>query len=387
MAAPNAVDFTKFSTGDGHVVSTKQRVVPGEVKYSEKVYDAAMKCFDHLPLSAVVNDQFLCMHGGISPELSTLKDIENINRFRETPTRGLMCDLLWADPFEEFNSEDHLGFEHNHVRGCSCFFSYEAVCRFLEKNQLLSVIRAHEAQADGYRMYRKSKTSGFPAVMTIFSAPNYVDVYNNKAAILIYDKNVVNIRQFNANPHPYWLPKFMNVFDWSLPFLGEKITSMLLAILNICSQEELEEASIGATAPETRRRSLMEENKDKAATEQRRQIIRNKVLAIGKISRVFSVLRENSELVMELKNLSGTGRLPTGTLGLGSEGIRKAITTFEEARRSDIDNERLPPLKGSARQEKSTNSKIREAVDQDDESLDRIADVIATTSAVSDKSS
>jgi hypothetical protein len=36
-----------------------------------------------------------------------------------------------------------------------------------------------------YRMYRKSLTTGFPSLITIFSAPNYLDVYNNKVS----DKN------------------------------------------------------------------------------------------------------------------------------------------------------------------------------------------------------
>ena len=152
-----------------------------------------------------------------------------------------MCDILWADPLEEFGQEKtNEFFLHNHVRGCSYFFSYSAACNFLEKNNLLSIIRAHEAQDAGYRMYRKTMTTGFPSVMTIFSAPNYLDVYNNKAAVLKYENNVMNIRQFSKSPvvftietkrltipadctpHPYWLPNFMDVFTWSLPFVAEK---------------------------------------------------------------------------------------------------------------------------------------------------------------------
>ncbi|KAL4868525.1 hypothetical protein BDV12DRAFT_169611 [Aspergillus spectabilis] len=309
-------------------------------KYNERIYEACIESFCALPLAAVMNKQFLCIHGGLSPELHTLEDIKSIDRFREPPTHGLMCDILWADPLEDFGQEktgDY--FIHNSVRGCSYFFSYPAACAFLEKNNLLSVIRAHEAQDAGYRMYRKTRTTGFPSVMTIFSAPNYLDVYNNKAAVLKYENNVMNIRQFNCTPHPYWLPNFMDVFTWSLPFVGEKITDMLIAILNTCSKEELEDETPSTMSPSEPSPPMP---MDTESPEFKRRAIKNKILAIGRLSRVFQVLREESERVTELKTAAG-GRLPAGTLMLGAEGIKQAITNFEDARKVDLQNERLPP--------------------------------------------
>lgn len=63
----------------------------------------------------------------------------------------------------------------------------EAVSKFLDNNNLLSVIRAHEAQLDGYKMHRWTGGADFPIVITIFSAPNYCDVYNNKGAIIKFE--------------------------------------------------------------------------------------------------------------------------------------------------------------------------------------------------------
>ena len=39
-----------------------------------------MDLFDALPLSALVNNKFLCIHGGISPDIKNVKCILNLVR-------------------------------------------------------------------------------------------------------------------------------------------------------------------------------------------------------------------------------------------------------------------------------------------------------------------
>ncbi|CAF2722024.1 unnamed protein product [Rotaria sp. Silwood2] len=341
------------------------------IKYTEKIYDACMIAFDCLPLAAVMNNQFLCVHGGLSPEIHTLDDIKKVDRFHEPPAHGVMCDLLWSDPAEDYGNESgsltlvatrRLSapapsptatnvsstslYLPNATRGCSYFYTYAAVNEFLIRNQILSVIRAHEAQDIGYRMYKKSPDTGFPSLITIFSAPNYCDVYQNKAAIMKYENNIVNIRQFNCSPHPYWLPNFMNIFTWSLPFVGEKINDLLFKILSICTDEEL-------AVYDEHIDSLIERNQ----IEQRKEQIRSKIRAVGKVAKTYQTLRELSENVVTLRGLTPSTSLTEldkditneaeAAASILRENPKSTKERFSKVKILDQVNERMPQSKTS----------------------------------------
>jgi len=164
-------------------------------KYDEIIYDAIMDAFDTLPISATINGSFFACHGGLSPDIYTIEDINAIDRFREVPTEGPQCDLLWADPVADEDERNCTEFEFNETRQCSYRYGRDAVKAFLQRNNLLVVIRAHEVCFDGYKFLFPNKKTQMPRVITVFSAPDYCDVYKNKASYLILKDEVLNIRQ------------------------------------------------------------------------------------------------------------------------------------------------------------------------------------------------
>ena len=70
----------------------------GKNRYNVKLWKSFVDCFNCMPVAALIEDKILCMHGGLSPDLISVEQINSIVRPTDIPDQGLLCDLLWADP-------------------------------------------------------------------------------------------------------------------------------------------------------------------------------------------------------------------------------------------------------------------------------------------------
>ena len=122
-------------------------------QYDMDTYTVMMEVFDALPLSCVVDDKYFAMHGGISPQLTKLDQIDKLNRFQEVPLDGLFCDLLWSDPLGDdvANNKDYV---ENEERECSFYFGKKPAKKLLDNCNLMTIVRGHQVQIEGYKMHR-----------------------------------------------------------------------------------------------------------------------------------------------------------------------------------------------------------------------------------------
>ena len=147
-------------------------------RYNVRLWRSFTDLFNILPVAALIDDKILCMHGGLSPELKNLQNIENISRPTDIPDSGLLCDLLWSDPDKEV-----LEYDEND-RGVSVIFGEKIVEDFNKKNDLDLIIRAHQVVDEGYEFFANRQ------LITIFSAPNYCGEFDNSAGIMIIDESL-----------------------------------------------------------------------------------------------------------------------------------------------------------------------------------------------------
>ncbi|CAI4230767.1 unnamed protein product [Auanema sp. JU1783] len=150
-------------------------------RYSVKLYHAFQNFFNCLPLCAIVGQRIFAMHGGLSPALRGWPQLTDnvIKRPFDPPRKGLATDLLWSDP--DLNIT---GWEKS-SRGISYIFGADVVKKFCLEMDIDLIVRAHQVVQDGYEFFANRK------LVTIFSAPKYCGEFDNNAAVMSVDENLV----------------------------------------------------------------------------------------------------------------------------------------------------------------------------------------------------
>jgi serine/threonine-protein phosphatase 2B catalytic subunit len=193
-------------------------------------------------------------------------------------------------------------------------------------------------------MHRWGSKDSFPYVITIFSAPNYCGSYNNKAAVLLLKNNNLQLKQYQETEPPYRLPDNLNLFSWSMPFLAEKVTSMLFSILKNCTNAELKELDESMPTQEVMR--VVNAETAQAEEKLKRKImLKQKISSMGKMNVMLKSLREGSEEILKIKNLSPDGKLPRGMLLERQSHIKFDQNNFNLTKDLDKTNEKRPKRK------------------------------------------
>jgi serine/threonine-protein phosphatase PP1 catalytic subunit len=148
-------------------------------RYNIRIWKNFSDCFNWLPISALVNERILCMHGGLSPELTDIECLKKIVRPTEVPDKGLLCDLLWSDP--EKDVEDWAPNE----RGISVLFNENIIKKTIEDLDIDLICRAHQVVENGYEFFAQRR------LVTVFSAPNYCGEFDNAGGFMIVNKDLM----------------------------------------------------------------------------------------------------------------------------------------------------------------------------------------------------
>lgn len=153
------------------------------------------------------------MHGGLfSSDTVTIDDLRSVERNRQPPEEGIMCELLWSDPQPQNGrspSKRGVGCQFGGLTIVEFCMKLHLMCviilagpdvtdNFLKRNNLDYIIRSHEVKDMGYEIAHNGKC------ITVFSAPNYCDTMGNKGAYIILNGKEMkpNYEVYEAVPHP-----------------------------------------------------------------------------------------------------------------------------------------------------------------------------------------
>ncbi|CAF1212896.1 unnamed protein product [Rotaria magnacalcarata] len=170
------------------------------VELGEQVWEEINRCFDTMPICALVDNRILCVHGGI-PSLDVKSDFFKLVSQIPCPLRDpenespFAWELLWNDPLSnEINDLENRndGFSLNVRRGTGFFFSSKALIDFLHQNSLSYVVRAHEVQQQGFKVQLNGR------LLTVFSSSHYCGG-ENEAATVLCDSNKLRLIRLDTS--------------------------------------------------------------------------------------------------------------------------------------------------------------------------------------------
>lgn len=149
-------------------------------KHGAKLWKLFVDVFNTLPVAAIIADKIFCVHGGLSPDLFDMKQIESIKRPTDIPDKGLLADLLWLDPDPSVRNFSARKWPKND-RGVLFRFGKRHVDHFCQRFGMDLIVRGHMVVEDGYEFFNKRK------LVTVFLAPNYCGDFNNFGAVMSVD--------------------------------------------------------------------------------------------------------------------------------------------------------------------------------------------------------
>eukprot|EP01127_Copromyxa_protea_P001908 TRINITY_DN11810_c0_g1_i1.p1 TRINITY_DN11810_c0_g1~~TRINITY_DN11810_c0_g1_i1.p1 ORF type:complete len:357 (-),score=36.96 TRINITY_DN11810_c0_g1_i1:16-960(-) len=164
------------------------------------VWNACMGACEYLGLSAVIGTSVFCVHGGLSPKLSTIDKLRKQKRgIKELIPGTVISDLLWSDPGEDLPEDVSWAAS---PRGVGWLFGKLPVDHFRARNGMELVVRAHQLVQEGHRYIFDD------SVLTVWSAPNYLNKCNNKACTVVIKEDEREVRTFRSSSAPTRTTKF-----------------------------------------------------------------------------------------------------------------------------------------------------------------------------------
>jgi len=118
----------------------------------QTVFHCVNEFFEYLPLAALIDNQVICLHGGIGGSLTSVEEIRALKRPLEIVhdikniKHQIVMDILWSDPTD---NDSILGIQPNLLRDTGKYgnivkYGPDKVEKFLKDNNLNLIIRAHE---------------------------------------------------------------------------------------------------------------------------------------------------------------------------------------------------------------------------------------------------